>query len=107
MDDRTTSSSSFYDALESNVVKVDDFPKEIDVSSGGPYANYNWELLFHIPLADRRASEQEPALRRGAALVPLHLRSDRNDTTSSRAFWKFLALPQTRKSRRSTSCWRC
>ena len=51
------------------------FPKEIDVSDGGPYANYNWELFFHIPLTDRRAPEQEPALRRGAALVPLHLRS--------------------------------
>lgn len=25
-------------------------PKEIDLSIGGPYANYNWELLFHIPL---------------------------------------------------------
>lgn len=24
---------------------------DIDVSSGGPYANYNWELLFHFPLA--------------------------------------------------------
>ncbi|HRP31191.1 MAG TPA: hypothetical protein PKV73_04850 [Agriterribacter sp.] len=27
------------------------FPKEeIDVSDDGPYANYNWELLFHAPL---------------------------------------------------------
>ena len=26
------------------------FPKEIDVSDGGPYANYNWELFFHVPL---------------------------------------------------------
>ena len=43
---------------------------------GGPYANYNWELLFHLPLDDRGAPEQEPALRRGAALVPLHLRPD-------------------------------
>ena len=25
-------------------------PKEIDVSIGGPYANYNWELFFHVPL---------------------------------------------------------
>jgi hypothetical protein len=25
-------------------------PKEIDVSVDGPYANYNWELFFHIPL---------------------------------------------------------
>ena len=46
------------------------------------------------PADDRRASEQEPALRRGAALVPLHLRPDRNDTTvpAPQRFWKFLAF---------------
>jgi hypothetical protein len=25
-------------------------PKNIDVTAGGPYANYNWELLYHIPV---------------------------------------------------------
>ena len=25
-------------------------PGQIDVSFGGPYANYNWELLYHIPV---------------------------------------------------------
>lgn len=25
--------------------------KNIDVSVGGPYANYNWELLYHLPVA--------------------------------------------------------
>ena len=24
--------------------------QDIDVSIGGPYANYNWELLYHIPV---------------------------------------------------------
>ena len=24
---------------------------DIDVSIGGPYANYNWELLYHLPVA--------------------------------------------------------
>ncbi len=32
------------------LAKVEGFPKEIDVSDHGPYANYNWELFFHIPL---------------------------------------------------------
>ena len=31
-------------------MKVNRFPKEIDLREGGPYANYNWELLFHVPL---------------------------------------------------------
>ena len=67
---------TLYNPTENNLVQVKYFPKEIDVSEHGPYANYNWELFFHIPLDDRRASEQEPAIRRGAALVPLYLRSD-------------------------------
>jgi hypothetical protein len=25
-------------------------PRTIDVTVGGPYANYNWELLYHIPV---------------------------------------------------------
>ena len=26
-------------------------PKNVDTSVGGPYANYNWELLYHLPIA--------------------------------------------------------
>src|SRR6266568_3104998 len=44
----------FFDALysptEDNLVQVEYFPKEIDVEEHGPYANYNWELFFHVPL---------------------------------------------------------
>lgn len=31
--------------------RVTSFPKDIDVRVGGPYANYNWELLFHLPVS--------------------------------------------------------
>src|SRR5215213_4561546 len=42
--------AQYYTALSNNnTVRLESFPKEIDVSDG-PYANYNWELLFHIPL---------------------------------------------------------
>ena len=41
---------SYYTLHASNLIKINYFPKEIDVTDGGPYANYNWELLFHIPL---------------------------------------------------------
>src|SRR5262245_26021674 len=44
----------FFDALyhptQNQLVQVKYFPKEIDVDAHGPYANYNWELFFHIPL---------------------------------------------------------
>lgn len=42
--------NSSYTIPDNRVVDIDSFPKEIDVREGGPYANYNWELLFHIPL---------------------------------------------------------
>jgi hypothetical protein len=35
---------------DGNLANVEGFPEEIDVREGGPYAGYNWELLFHIPL---------------------------------------------------------
>jgi hypothetical protein len=31
-------------------IEVKGCPKEIDVSENGPYAVYNWELFFHVPL---------------------------------------------------------
>jgi hypothetical protein len=40
-----------YALQTSRLVKVASSPKEIDVAERGPYAYYNWELLFHIPLA--------------------------------------------------------
>jgi hypothetical protein len=39
-----------YTTLDSTSVKVTIEPRVIDVSIAGPYANYNWELLYHIPV---------------------------------------------------------
>ena len=41
---------ALYSPTENNLVQVEFFPKEIDVAEHGPYANYNWELFFHVPL---------------------------------------------------------
>ena len=35
-------------ASQTSAVTLED--QAIDVSIGGPYANYNWELLYHIPV---------------------------------------------------------
>lgn len=40
---------SLYQPKQPPLVHVDSFPKQIDVAPGHPYANYNWELLFHVP----------------------------------------------------------
>src|SRR5436309_6031388 len=42
--------TAYTDRGPSEVMSITDFPKEIDLTDGGPYANYNWELLFHIPV---------------------------------------------------------
>jgi Tc toxin complex TcA C-terminal TcB-binding domain len=43
---------SDYNALTpaSKSVAISAHPRDIDVTIGGPYANYNWELLYHIPV---------------------------------------------------------
>lgn len=41
---------ALYGPLSNDVTDVQYSPKEIDVSEHGPYAGYNWELFFHIPL---------------------------------------------------------
>ena len=64
----------FYKLPTTKEVKANHFPKEIDVREHGTYANYNWEMLFHIPLTIGRTFEQESALCRGATVVSLYLR---------------------------------
>ena len=39
-----------YTLLDAATVSVALEDQDIDVSIGGPYANYNWELLYHIPV---------------------------------------------------------
>jgi hypothetical protein len=43
-------SSSDYTQNNSEYVSVTLNPQQIDVKSWQPYANYNWELLYHIPV---------------------------------------------------------
>src|SRR5260370_28157395 len=42
--------TSDYKPLSSDTVQINYSPKTIDVSPGGPYSNYNWELFYHIPV---------------------------------------------------------
>ena len=39
-----------YHPVKTSTVAVEHFPKQIDLTTDGPYANYNWELFFHVPL---------------------------------------------------------
>jgi hypothetical protein len=88
--------SSFYGLQPSNQVKINFFPKEIDVREGGPYANYNWELFYHIPLTI--AAHLSKNQRFAEAQRWFHYIFDPtcNDTTvpPPKRFWKFLRFRQ-------------
>ncbi|MTD55248.1 Tc toxin subunit A-related protein [Amycolatopsis pithecellobii] len=69
---------------------------EIDLSVGGPYANYNWELFFHVPLTiavhlsnNQRFAEAQQWFHH--IFDPMN-----NDTTVAppARYWKFLRFRQ-------------
>jgi hypothetical protein len=87
--------SSFYTALTStNLVAVESFPKQIDVAPGGPYANYNWELLFHIPLAIAVHLSKNQRFAEAQRWFHLIFDPTCNDTAvpTPQRFWRFLAF---------------
>jgi len=87
---------TYYTALTNDKVELNYFPKEIDVRAGGPYANYNWELLFHVPLTI--AVHLSNSQRFAEAQRWFHYIFDptSNDTMISppQRFWKFLRFRQ-------------
>jgi Tc toxin complex TcA C-terminal TcB-binding domain len=88
--------NDFYALQTSNLVKVNSFPKEIDFREGGPYANYNWELFYHIPLTI--AAHLSKNQRFAEAQRWFHYIFDPtcNDTSvpTPARFWKFLRFRQ-------------
>lgn len=90
----------FFDALykpkQTALVHVDSFPRQIDVGTGHPYANYNWELLFHIPLTV--AVHLSKTQRFAEAQRWFHFIFDPTSNDQSldppARFWKFLAFRQ-------------
>jgi hypothetical protein len=91
---------SFYTPQPTDYVGFEEFPiKEIDVSNDGPYANYNWELFFHIPLTI--AVHLSKTQRFAEAQRWFHYIFDptsRDSTPDPESrFWKFLAFRQKNK----------
>lgn len=84
----------FYESLESDVVKVEHFDKEIDVEAGGPYANYNWELLFHVPLTIAVHLSKNQRFAEAQRWFHYIFDPTSNDTSIPRTerSWKFIAF---------------
>jgi hypothetical protein len=83
-----------YNPMNSEKATVVSRPKEIDVAGHGPYANYNWELFFHLPLTiavhlskNQRFAESQHWFH--YIFDPL---SNDQSVDPPKRFWKFLAF---------------
>jgi hypothetical protein len=85
---------TLYNPSENSLVHVKYFPKEIDVSEHGPYANYNWELFFHIPLtiAVHLSKNQRFAEAQRWFHYIFDPTSNDQSVDPPKRFWKFLAF---------------
>ena len=84
-----------YKPLVSDLVKFTKFPiKEIDVSVSGPYANYNWELLFHIHLTIAVHLSKNQRFAEAQRWFHFIFDPTCNDTSIPplQRYWKFLAF---------------
>jgi hypothetical protein len=80
-----------YDTIDSEF-----FPKNIDVSERGPYAIYNWELLFHVPFAvavHLSNNQRFPEAQRWFHYI-FDPTCDDTTVPAPERFWKFLRFRQ-------------
>lgn len=96
-------STSFFDSeYAAGSPEITSFSAEIDLDHQLPYANYNWELLYHIPVAvavhlsqNQRFAEAQKWFH--YVFDPTSAdAADPNDPTGR--FWKFLYFRQNPKS---------
>jgi hypothetical protein len=72
---------------------VEGFPLRMDVSVSGPYANYNWELLFHLPLVIGAHLSKNQRFSDAQRWFHFIFDPTRNDTTPvPQRFWRFIAF---------------
>jgi hypothetical protein len=87
----------FYTLQTSDLVKINSFPKEIDVNEGEPYANYNWELFYHIPLTIAVHLSKNQRFAEAQRWFHYIFDPTCNDTSiqTPKRFWKFLRFRQS------------
>jgi hypothetical protein len=95
--------ASYYGGNPTNdkFIQLAYFPKEIDVADHGPYANYNWELLFHIPLtiAVHLSKTQRFAEAQRWFHYIFDPTSNDHSVATPKRFWKFRAFREADDSK--------
>ena len=88
-------------------ISVEIEPKKIDTGVGGPYANYNLEFLYHLPIAV--AVHLSNNQRFAEAQKWFHLVFDPTNTDTSIAapqrFWTSFVFNDAASVPRSNRCW--
>src|SRR5262249_30862360 len=86
--------NDLYHPHNDNLTAVESFPKEIDVSDHGPYANYNWELFFHVPFAVAVQLSQTQRFAEAQRWFHYIFDPTSNDKSAAppKRFWRFLAF---------------
>lgn len=85
-----------YGPTNDQLTRVESFAKQIDVAEHGTYANYNWELFFHIPVmvAVHLSKTQRFAEAQRWFHYVFDPTSTNKTTEPPKRFWKFLAFRQ-------------
>ena len=86
-----------------DLVNVEGSPKKIDTAKRRAVRQLQLGAVLPYPADHRRAPEQEPALRRGPALVPLHLRPDLQRPITCRPARALLEVPRLPQARARTA----
>ena len=78
----------------SDLVNVIFHDKTVDVDLGGPYANYNWELFFHIPLTIAVHLSKNQRFAEAQRWFHFIFDPTANDTSLEvpERFWRFIAF---------------
>jgi hypothetical protein len=88
--------NTYYPPQTSVTTKVKSYPKDIDVRTGGPYAVYNWELFFHIPLMVAVHLSKNQRFAEAQRWFHYIFDPTANDTSvaSPQRYWNFIAFRQ-------------
>ena len=97
-----------YGPVTNAEISVTSYRKQIELGTGEPYSNYNWELFFHVPLTV--ATHLSKTQRFAEAQRWFHYIFDptSNDQTTEppKRFWKFLGFrsDHSEHSNRPVTC---
>ena len=89
--------SDFFTADYTNISAQIPLPypqNDIDLSLGGPYANYNWELLYHLPVAVAEHLTTNQRFAEAQRWLELVFDPKSRDTSVAepQRYWKFLGF---------------